>query len=143
MLSIFDQASGKIEHARLLIDAFLSIVRQWALRRDFWHELSQATAHPVSDGTPSFGTLTPFRPRASAVIPGMVVSITLFCLTCIAIRYSWIHVLNVRIPEVQLNARSGYLQARAVAHFRARLRAHNSRKTQLRRRQPNQTFKCQ
>lgn len=27
-----------------------------------------------------------------------------FSLTCIAIKYSWIHVLNIRIPEVQFQA---------------------------------------
>ena len=59
------------------------------------------SAEPVPDGIPSFSTLDGFRPHPSAVIDGVVLSITLFCLTCFAIRYSWIRVLNVHIPEIQ------------------------------------------
>jgi Peptidase family S41/N-terminal domain of Peptidase_S41 in eukaryotic IRBP len=101
MLSIFDHAEGTLATFRLLLDAAASLGRQWLLRPEFWSEISHAgAAQPVSDGVPSFSTLDGFRPRPSAVIDGVVLSITLFCLTCFAIRHSWIHVLNVHIPEV-------------------------------------------
>jgi hypothetical protein len=100
MLSIFDQAAGNAAAFTLLVDGFLSLTRQWALRPQFWHELSPPP-QPASDGIPSFQSLDPFRPRAGAVIHGVVLSTAVFCLTCFAIRYSWIHVLHVRIPEVQ------------------------------------------
>jgi len=100
MLSIFDHTAGKPASVALLADGLISLARQWALRPEFWHELSPAQP-PVPDGIPSFYTLDPFRPRAGAVIHGLVLSTAVFCLTCFAIRYSWIHVLHVRIPEVQ------------------------------------------
>jgi hypothetical protein len=49
---------------------------------------------------PSFGTLDPFRPRASAIIHGAVLSLILFCMTVVAIRYSWSHVLNLHIRQI-------------------------------------------
>jgi hypothetical protein len=102
MLSIFDHASGTQASLRLLLDGLLSLARQWILRSEFWHNLpSVPEEQPASDGVPSFVSLDPFRPRTAAVIHGLVLSTTVFCLTCFAIRYSWIHVLHVHIPEVQ------------------------------------------
>ena len=103
MISIFDHSVGKPAALRLLVDGLLSLARQWALRPEFWHELSP-TQPPAADGIPSFYTLDPFRPRAGAVIHGLVLATTLFCLTCFAIRYSWIHILHVNIPAVQLDS---------------------------------------
>jgi hypothetical protein len=101
MLSIFDHAGGETAAFRLLLDGLLSLARQWALRPEFWHDLSPARPQqPAPDGIPSFYTLDPFRPRIPAVIHALVLSTTVFCLTCFAIKYSWIHVLHVRIPEV-------------------------------------------
>lgn len=102
MLSIFDQADGNPAALKFLLDAVLSLSRQWALRHEFWHEASPSAAPtPVFDGVPSFSSITPFRPRSAALLNGLVLSLAVFCLTCFAIRYSWIHVLHVRIPEVQ------------------------------------------
>jgi Peptidase family S41/N-terminal domain of Peptidase_S41 in eukaryotic IRBP len=105
MLSIFDHAGGEAAASRLLLDGLLSLARQWALRPEFWHDLSPARQQqPAPDGIPSFCTLDPFRPRIPAVIPALVLSTAVFCLTCFAIKYSWIHVLHVRIPEVQFDS---------------------------------------
>jgi hypothetical protein len=101
MLSIFDQAHGTASALRLLQDALFSLSRQWTVRPEFWHDLSPAAPpQPTCDGIPSFYTISPFRPRSAAVINGLVLSLGVFCMTCFAIRYSWIHVLHVRIPEV-------------------------------------------
>jgi hypothetical protein len=100
MLSIFDQSAGRSEAFRFLVDGFVSLLRQWTLRPEFWHEPSPAQ-QPAPDGIPSFCTLDPFRPRAGAVIHGLVLSAAIFGFTCFAIRYSWIHILHVRIREVQ------------------------------------------
>jgi len=100
MLSIFDQTAGKLGEVKLLADGLLSLVRQWTLRPEFWHEISP-TQQPAPDGIPRFHSLDPFRPRPSAVIHGLVLSTVVFSLTCFAIRYSWIHILRVRIREVQ------------------------------------------
>lgn len=100
MVSIFERAQGA-RTALLLLDALVSLIRQWGLRSEFCHSLDPPPARPALDGVPTFSSIDPFRPRSAAVIEGLVLSITLFCLTCFAIRYSWIRVLHVRIPEVQ------------------------------------------
>lgn len=102
MLSIFDHASRKRAALMLLADGVLSLARQWTLRPEFWTEVPPAEAQQaVTEGIPSFHTLDPFRPRASAIINGLVLSTAVFCVTCFAIKYSWIHVLHVHIPEVE------------------------------------------
>ena len=100
MLLIFDHAATTGSSFKLFLDAFLSLARQWTLRREFWHGRT-ASALPAADGVPSFLTLDPFRPRTTAVIQGIVLSTVVFAATCFAIRYSWIHLLHVRIPEGQ------------------------------------------
>jgi hypothetical protein len=105
ILSIFDEAKGKLSGFRLLMDSMLSLIRQWTLRPQFWSESVSAPAPQAAlDGIPSFCTLNPFRPRPAAVVPGLILSIAVFSLTCVAIKYSWIHVLHVRIPEAQFQA---------------------------------------
>jgi hypothetical protein len=85
----------------LLLDAIASLFRQWILRPKFWLRASPSSApQPAVDGIPSFSSLDRFRPHTSAMIHGTVLSITLFCVTCLAIRYSWIRVLHVQIPGV-------------------------------------------
>jgi hypothetical protein len=103
ILSIFDQAKGKLSGFQLLMDSILSLIRQWTLRPEFWSESASVSApapQAALDGIPSFCILNPFRPRASAVVPGLILSIAVFSLTSVAIKYSWSHVLHVRIPEV-------------------------------------------
>src|SRR5579859_2487262 len=104
MDSIFDQADGNPAALKLLLDALLSLSRQWTLRPEFWHDASPSAAPtPVFDGVPSFSSISPFRPRSAALLNGLALSLAVFCMTCFAIRYSWIHVLHVRIPEVQFD----------------------------------------
>jgi len=75
------------------------------LRPEFWHDIMPTSAGQlVEDGTPSFSTLEPFRPRTSALIHGIVLTTSLFVLTCFAIRYSWIHVLHVHIPVIEFES---------------------------------------
>ena len=105
LLSIFDQAKGRLSAFRLLMDSILSLIRQWTLRPEFWNDSVSAPARQGAlDGMPSFCTLSPFRPRTAAVIPALILSLAVFSLTCVAIKYSWIRVLHVRIPEVQFAA---------------------------------------
>jgi hypothetical protein len=101
MLSIFEHAAGPASTLRLLLDGLVSLALQWTLRREFWHDLPALAPQSAPDGVPSFHTIAPFRPRTAAVIHGLALSTAVFCLTCFAIRYSWIHVLHVRIREVQ------------------------------------------
>jgi len=101
MLSIYDQSAGRLSSSRLLLDAIVSLARQWIFRPEFWVQTSPSSAPPpAADDIPSFCSLDPFRPHTSAMIHGTVLSLTLFCVTCFAIRYSWIRVLHVQIPGV-------------------------------------------
>lgn len=119
MLSIFDQIPGKLCAVRLLLDGFVSLTRQWALRPEFWNEISSAPARQGAlYGLPSFSTLDPFRPRPGAVIHGVILTATLFTLTCFAIRYSWIHVLDVHIPAIEFETLSNIHPNVRPAEFR-------------------------
>ncbi len=100
ILAIFDACPRNADRYHLLLDGLLSLLRQWTLRPEFWHSSPQP-AEVIADGMPSFQSLDPFRPRSTAVFQGLVLSIAVFCLTCFAIRYSWIRVLHISIPEVQ------------------------------------------
>jgi hypothetical protein len=55
------------------------------------------------EGVPSFHTLRLFRPRSVAVIHGLLLSMAVFSVTCYAIRYSSMHVLHMRMPEIQFH----------------------------------------
>jgi hypothetical protein len=102
MLYIFDQQKGRLGALGLMLDCVFSLLRQWTLRPHIDIELLAAPLpSPTADHIPSFGTLDRFRPRASAILNGTVLSLILFCMTVAAIRYSWIHVLNLRIREVE------------------------------------------
>jgi hypothetical protein len=101
ILAIFDLAPGKFAALRLLLDGFVSLIRQWVWRPEFWVETPMPATRPSSACVPSFLTLDPFRPCSAAIVHGVILSIGLFCLTCFAIRYSWIHVLDIRIPAFQ------------------------------------------
>ena len=102
MLFIFDQQTSYSGAAKLLIDALVSTFRQWALRPECWYALSAESPQALPDGIPTFYTIRPFRPRRAAVVHGIALTTVVFCLTCFAIRYSWMRVLHVRIPEAPL-----------------------------------------
>lgn len=98
MLSIFDQQKGRRAAFGLVLDSVVSLLRQWTLRPHPGTS-SRTSAVQTSNGGPSFAMLDPFRPPASAIVHGMVLSVILFCSTLYAIRYSWIHVVNLGILE--------------------------------------------
>jgi hypothetical protein len=101
MLYIFDQQKGALAVLSAMLDCSFSLLRQWTLRPHTGIELFAAPVpSPTADHIPSFGTLDPFRPRALAILNGAVLSLILFCMTVIAIRYSSSHVLNLHIREI-------------------------------------------
>jgi hypothetical protein len=104
MLYIFDQQKGTLSAVGVMLDCVFSLLRQWTLRPHIGIDLpATSLLSPVADHIPSFQTFDPFRPRASAIINGAVLSLVLFCMSVFAIRYSWIHVLNLQIPRVAAN----------------------------------------
>lgn len=100
MLSMFDDAAVAKGECLLLLDGLLSVARQWLLRPEFWGDLIPAQ-ESVTNGVPSFYAVEPFRLRTPALIHGLLLSVALFWAVCYGIKYSWIHVFHVRIPQVQ------------------------------------------
>src|SRR6202035_3138940 len=74
MLWIFDEAEGNLEAVKLLTDGVVSLVRQWTLRRAFWKE---PVVERSCDGVPIFCSFDTFKPRSSALIPGIALSIVI------------------------------------------------------------------
>ena len=101
MLYIFDQQRGTPAALGVMLDCVLSLLRQWTSRLHIGTELPASPLRsPTADHIPSFESLDPFRPRASAVIHGALLSLILFYMTVLAIPFSWIHILNLRFPEI-------------------------------------------
>jgi hypothetical protein len=131
MLCIFDQQKGVLPEVGLMLDCVFSLLRQWVLRR---HNGTEVPAAPLLSATaehvPLFETLDAFRPRASAIINGSVLSLILFCMTVFAIRYSWIHVLNLHVREIEfVSGQQANLQGRATAFGSTRPFAQASKKS--------------
>lgn len=99
MLCIFDQQSGTLAAIGVMLDCVLSLLRQWTLRPHIGTELPAIPLlRPAAEPMPSFETLDPFRPGASAIIHGALLSLLLFYMTVFVIPYSWNYDSNVRIP---------------------------------------------
>ena len=130
MQSIFEQVTERSARVKLWADGFLSLLRQWSLRPEFWHEFASGGEHATPDGIPSFYTLDPFRPRTTAVVHGLILTVAVFCLTCFAIRYSWIHVLRVRIPKVQFESSSSVVPGAAARPDEREVASHPGGRTQ-------------
>jgi hypothetical protein len=104
MLSIFDQQKRKLAAFGLMLDCVVSLLRQRTLRSNTGTELQAASLRcPPADHIPLFESFGSFQPRTSAMIHGALLSLILFCMTAFGIRYSWIHVLNIHIPEIGAN----------------------------------------
>jgi hypothetical protein len=104
MLYIFDQQKGRLAALGLMLDSIFSLLRQWTSRPHTDTELpASAPRTPTPDHIPSFEILDGFQPRTSAILNGAVLSLILFCMTAFGIRYSWIHLLNIHIPEIGEN----------------------------------------
>ena len=71
MLSIFDQADGKLSAAKLLVDGVTSLLRQWALRPEFWEA---PPAHAAAGDAPLFCSLENPKPRTAALVYGVLLS---------------------------------------------------------------------
>src|ERR1039458_10209207 len=101
MLYIFDQQRGTPAALGVMLDCVLSLLRQWTSRLHIGTELPASPLRsPTAAHIPSLESLDPFRPRASAVIHGALLSLILFYMTVLAIPYSWIRVLNLHFPEI-------------------------------------------
>ena len=98
ILSIFDHIEGRAAAAGLLADAFISLLRQWTMRSEYWEEKAAVSVPAGVGGFPVFYTLESFKPRKSALIGGAVLTWIVCSAVFLAIRHSKIH--SVYLPSV-------------------------------------------
>jgi hypothetical protein len=91
MLSIFDHAAGAGESARLVGDAAISVVRQWALRSEYQQEARSEPVPWSPQGPPVFYIFEHYIPRRSSLWAGALFAFALCCATWIVSRYTWNH----------------------------------------------------
>jgi hypothetical protein len=100
MQYIFDQQTGRLAAFGLMLDCVFSLLRQWTLRPHLGIDLAATPLQgPMSHDIPGFESLDMFQPRASAMIHGALLSLILLYTMIVAVPHSWIHVLNLHIPE--------------------------------------------
>jgi hypothetical protein len=112
MLSIFDQADGKLSAAKLLVDGVTSLLRQWALRPEFWEA---PPAHAAAGDAPLFCSLENPKPRTAALVYGVLLSGLALNGVCWTMGYAWNHPTFMdirpgygpagRVPESKLVSR--------------------------------------
>src|SRR5579862_689388 len=90
MLSIFDQETGRLSAIRLVADAALSLLRQWTIRSQYWHEPQPAAV--AAGGALSFPTLDKPGPASRTLFSGIVPSVAVFCIFCLALLYGQNHI---------------------------------------------------
>jgi len=94
MLSIFDHATGKLAAITFVADAFISLLRQWALRPRFWSEPSPAEQPQMaSAGARSFYISENYRPSGVALLQGAALSLAAF----ITITLAFIHTRGSKV----------------------------------------------
>jgi hypothetical protein len=96
MQSIFDCAQSPGEEVGLFVDAALSLLRQWSLRPQFWEQPNLAA---VADGTPLFHSLDSFKPRATALVYGALLSAFVLNGICWTMGYAWNHPIFIQIRQ--------------------------------------------
>lgn len=99
MMVIFDHSHGTRARLILLVDAFVSVLRQSALRSEFLRE----TAPSVIDAGPMFYSLEPFKPRRIILVYGATLTLALFCGVCFLFNYG----VNAILPEGLSHAQYG------------------------------------
>jgi hypothetical protein len=74
--------------AKLVADGVVSLLRQWALRPEFWDE---PIAIPTPDGVPAFHMIETFKPRPGSLLDGALMSVLVFASICMLMDYTWNH----------------------------------------------------
>jgi len=106
MLSIFDHIEGRAAAVELVADAFISLVRQWTMRSEYWEEKATVSVPAGAGGLPGFYTLESFRPQKSALIGGVVLTWIACSAVLLALRHSRIH--SVYLPSVSFESAASF-----------------------------------
>jgi len=102
MLSIFDHVEGRTAAAELVADAFISLVRQWTMRSEYWEEKATVSVPAGACGLPVFYTLESYKPRKSALIEGAVLTWIVCSALFLAIRHGKVH--SVYLPSLSFES---------------------------------------
>jgi hypothetical protein len=94
MQAIFDQAHSEVARAQLLVDAVISLARQWISRPQFWEEPAPVVAE---GGTALFSSLGNSKPRAVALFYGAILSALVLNGVSLTIGYAWEHPIFIEI----------------------------------------------
>ena len=115
MLLIFDQVSkdqgtrevpgnrakARLTEAKLVGDGIVSLIRQWAFRPGFQQKPAVAgPTTPALDGVPGFYMIGSFKPRPTAVIHGLILSIGVLSAALLAMKFSWNHTGHLPFPTL-------------------------------------------
>jgi retinol-binding protein 3 len=104
MLSIFDHAEAR-DSGKLVADVFISLARQWTIRRAFWEENVAPSAPAGAHGFPAFSILESSKPRKSALIEGVVLAWFAYAALFFALSHSKLH--YVYVPSVAFEKVAG------------------------------------
>jgi len=102
MLSIFDHVEGRAAAAELVADSFISLVRQWTMRSEYWEEKATVSVPAGASGLPVFYTLESYKPRKSALIEGAVLTWIVYSALFLAIRHGKVH--SVYLPSLSFES---------------------------------------
>lgn len=105
MMSIFDHVEGTEAAAKLVADAFISLVRQWTMRWEYWEEKAAVRVPVGADGVPVFFSLESFKPRRGALIGGAVVTWMMCSALFFEIRDGRAH--SMYLPHVSFESEAG------------------------------------
>jgi hypothetical protein len=103
MLSIFDHVDRK-GAAALMVDALISLVRQWAIRPEYREEKEPASVLVGPNGLPAFAMIESFSPRKDALIEGAVLTCIAYSALFVALRHSKPH--YVYLPSITFETRA-------------------------------------
>ncbi|MGB2622253.1 MAG: hypothetical protein WA857_00170 [Candidatus Acidiferrum sp.] len=101
MLSIFDHSTGRKAAFSLVVDAWLSLLRQWGFRPAFWND-AVAVEQPqaASAGAPSFFILETPKLRGIALLHGGILSLVFFIVVSLAVLNSRGSRIQPKLPRI-------------------------------------------
>lgn len=102
MKSIFDHASGERAAFSLVADAFISLLRQWALRPSFWSEPSSAEQPQMASASArSFYISENYRPSGVALLHGATLSLAAFLTITLAFIHTRGSQVQPWLPKIE------------------------------------------
>ena len=119
MLSIFDHVEGRTSKVKLFADAFISWLRQWGMRPQYWEHKTSASIPIGATAAPAFFTLEDLKPRKSALFYGTVLTLILYCSLFLILRHSRKHYVYLppAISEWVVSPGSQELESYAGLYF--------------------------